>query len=1037
MINNSFSNNCPFPIFKKPLNARIAVRVNLYRRFEIAMLLVCLFAFISDAILAQTELYFKHFTDADGLSHYQTLSVYEDHKGVFWIGTADGLNRFDGGKFTAYYNSGQKRGSICGNAITNVTENAQHELLVGTTTGISVYNAGENTFRTVYTPTDLNPTDNLIRQVFVAKDGKVWISFRFSLLVLSPDYKVIKKLSGVFYKGDDVFRLLEDASGNIWVNSSGFLHKIDPRRNFSVESKANSTRPIYQKEVSDFDIDTKGRFFLSGLKCDSLWRFDKANELPVVLPSPGIANVHWLRLYSTSNETLWLTSEEHGVFRYAFGKWDIKELVHDEKNPLALCSNKVVDIAEDAYGNTWFCTSEGLDMLVKGILSANVRYEIPIALSERSVPIGLTCFANDGVNTWIGTWGKGIFKIPENGALPLFLSPSTAAKDLFITDIATIKNTVWVSNYSGCFNFNSNSNDFNLIDAGKRMFEPGNMPAVWKINEAANGDVWLSFTDQNGLLHINSRNGFAKHYTQKKEGDLNFPFRNYSAWAQANENEFYFGYNRSRGIVHFNAKNEHFEYLPENNPAYFDQQINCLLNDGHFLWIGNNSGICRIDRQTGQRIYLSRENGLPGNLVNALEKDHRGFIWAGLERGLIRINPATLAINNFDLNGLCRGINIKKLKFNAAVRVMECLSDYTYFSFALPEDNKLMLNRRPFVWACSISERLLNVNLPEGIKFSENDGVFRILFSCGANPALGKPRFSYLLKGYDANWHPSGDANEAVYASLPPGHYNLIVRASFDGVHWVESANALAIKVEPLFYKSTWFIVLMVLLPVAVVLAFLHLRNRIRLKNMLDMQTMRNRIAADLHDDIGSTLSSISIMSEVAGSMVEKDPKKSVDMLQKIGKHSRQLLSEMSDIVWSVNPDYDNAESMLGRMNDFAASILQDRGIRFVIESDFPAEGFEFTPQNRKNIYLIFKEALNNAVKHAECTEIKINFHFNDKAMNLHIIDNGKGFNLATARKGNGLKNIFKRAHQMGAKIKIDAENGKGTAVQLTLQLKD
>ncbi|MBI1341316.1 MAG: tetratricopeptide repeat protein [Terrimonas sp.] len=209
------------------------------------------------------------------------------------------------------------------------------------------------------------------------------------------------------------------------------------------------------------------------------------------------------------------------------------------------------------------------------------------------------------------------------------------------------------------------------------------------------------------------------------------------------------------------------------------------------------------------------------------------------------------------------------------------------------------------------------------------------------------------------------------------------------------------------------------------------LLNRFRIKKKLEQQVLRNRIARDLHDDIGSTLSSIDISSRIA--MVKRDdPELVFAQLSKIRQQAVQTMDSMSDIVWSINPVNDNFESMLSRMREFATEICEPGSIHLSFEVEAGVEKISLDDQRRKNIFLLFKESVNNALKYSDCTTLDIRFGWQGKnKLLLTIRDNGKGFERDTVRKGNGLTSMRSRAEQLGGIFHIESGIGKGTVIQL------
>jgi two-component system, NarL family, sensor histidine kinase UhpB len=198
-------------------------------------------------------------------------------------------------------------------------------------------------------------------------------------------------------------------------------------------------------------------------------------------------------------------------------------------------------------------------------------------------------------------------------------------------------------------------------------------------------------------------------------------------------------------------------------------------------------------------------------------------------------------------------------------------------------------------------------------------------------------------------------------------------------------------------------------------------------KRQLEIEKMRNALARDLHDDIGSALSSISIMSQLAGS--------SFLYGERIREQSSRIQESMSDIVWSINPMNDSLEKVVMKMKEFAAETLEPKNINYQFNVDETLNGDQLNIEKRKNVFLIFKEAVNNAAKYSQANEVKIDLSMNDHVLNLTIVDNGKGFDATHEKPGNGLKNMKARAEGIQGKLVIQSSVGNGTSVMLQVAI--
>jgi signal transduction histidine kinase len=247
----------------------------------------------------------------------------------------------------------------------------------------------------------------------------------------------------------------------------------------------------------------------------------------------------------------------------------------------------------------------------------------------------------------------------------------------------------------------------------------------------------------------------------------------------------------------------------------------------------------------------------------------------------------------------------------------------------------------------------------------------------------------------------------------------------------LESANItkLYIDISPHFYQTRWFLTLIILSAIGLTYLF----YRLRLNRLLAVERIRNKVARDLHDDVGSTLSTINILSSMAKTKLLTDPVKSSEYISKITHNSQNMMEAMDDIVWSIKPDNDNMQRIVARMREYASSILEPKDIEIEFGIDEKVEELKLNMESRRDLFLIFKEALNNSAKYSQCTQVKVYIGTENKKLVIRITDNGIGFNVQTADSGNGLGNMQKRAEVLRGLLNIKSEEGKGTEISLII----
>jgi signal transduction histidine kinase len=279
----------------------------------------------------------------------------------------------------------------------------------------------------------------------------------------------------------------------------------------------------------------------------------------------------------------------------------------------------------------------------------------------------------------------------------------------------------------------------------------------------------------------------------------------------------------------------------------------------------------------------------------------------------------------------------------------------------------------------------------------------------------------------DDHWKNIGNEHTLRFSNLPSGYYTLKIKAANSDGEWNDEPLVLSFTATPPFYKTWWFILLSI---VAIAVA-VYLLYHYRLQQAIKLERIRTRIATDLHDDIGATLSSISMYSDAVKNQV-KDKLPHLELvLEKMGENSRSMVSSMSDIVWAINPGNDEGEQLVQRMESYARDICAVKNVPLTFSSGDRINHINLSLELKKNIYLIFKESLNNALKYAGAKHILVSIELTGNTIRLKIKDDGKGFDPKEVRKGNGLKNIHARAQEIGAALLLTSEPGKGTSVEL------
>jgi signal transduction histidine kinase len=284
----------------------------------------------------------------------------------------------------------------------------------------------------------------------------------------------------------------------------------------------------------------------------------------------------------------------------------------------------------------------------------------------------------------------------------------------------------------------------------------------------------------------------------------------------------------------------------------------------------------------------------------------------------------------------------------------------------------------------------------------------------------------YILDGADKNWIEAAKQATINYTLLPPGRYDFKLKCDQQ-----TERTLLAIIIKVPFYLSSWFIILCC----ALFVGLAYLLHTLSIKRLLAVEAIRQKVSRDLHDDIGSTLSTINILSMMAKSKLMEDPVKASEYISKISGNSSRMMEAMDDIVWSINPMNDSMQKIFARMREFAAEVLESKDVEVKFHFDDRAHDVALNMEQRHDIFLIFKEAVNNIAKYANATQVSVDVALKGDKLLLIVKDNGIGFDVENADSGNGLNNMQKRAERLKGKFHILSQQNAGTTISIAIQI--
>jgi signal transduction histidine kinase/ligand-binding sensor domain-containing protein len=1020
--------------------------------------LYCILALSSGALFAQDKPYiFDSYSVNEGLSQSTVFDITRDDQGFMWIATRDGINRFDGYTFNEYrynpssfYRAGGgtgelvPRGATGNRAVINrfalrgykgfsFYTDSKGQLLLAHNNGISVYDKYRNNFRSLLEDTTIVNARE--------RDSNV----KFVIL------------------GEDT------SSNSLWVwRPMKGLYVLDNT------TYAQRRLILYPPQFSQKGI-LPGTMMKEG---NNIWMSGESGELLALNTKnlrlstyclPGVSTNPLVR--SLNKDSLIVVSQGHIII---FNKQRNKfsDLAFDIRNEKG--EPFVPAVAElDQYGNVWIGGNDGI--LIYSITRNEIlRHIVSFNTFETRSFNNVVCLFRDGAdNMWVGTDGDGLKKYsPHKKVFNLYRSP-------YITH--NMVQAVYKHD-DGKLYVGLMRDGLNVYGDGGKFLErisnelyPGKFPAndLGSICRENADHLWLHFSAMHiGLFNVQTKNfqdltGKVKALGlpaqpdpfpllfKRPNGELYFNYGAYLLMFNSSHN----GYDVS--VVHYftdELLTAHFEdyvgnqYVGTKSALYIKKvadarwkyvglppgtAVKSINKNAHKeVLVATNKGLFIIDE--GNKIrqhYNSYDNPkLINDYMYGVLLDDKDKIWVSHNKGLSQINPLTgeIATYNYEdglqSNEFNTGAFYKSIDGELFFGGIRGVNGFYPKNFRDNLSNTKVVIRRmevldkPYESDTAIS-LLKKVELP----YNQNTIAIEFVPLEYTNPL--KNRVQYKLEGADEDWIQAGTFRMARYTNLHPGTYVFKVRGSNNDYIWSKTPTTLEIVIKIPFWQSLWFrfLLLLLLLGIAYYFSTLYLDYKIRheklkLEKEQAVDQERARISSDMHDDLGSGLSTIRLLSEVAKRKI-KDPSQTREV-ERISETAGEMVDKMSEIIWAMNSSNDSLANLIAYMRSFAAEFLEHAHIshQFYIPETIP--NIKLSGGTRRNIYLAVKESLHNVVKHANATEVMVEVKVH-RNMTIMIKDNGKGFDQEKVRLfGNGLKNIQKRMMAVGGNADITSNNG-------------
>ena len=1016
----------------------------------LSLLLISIIAIKATA--EQPDLYFKRLSKENGLSHNKVNCILQDQRGFTWIGTDDGLNRYDGNNFFVYKNRPGSSLSVSGNTITDIHEDKQGVLWIASADGgLTRYDyrlAPSQQFRHFkHNPSNKNSIPvNIINAIAEDQYGYLWLATGgAALLRFDKQKENFTTLTGA--GSWTIYDLCFDRNGMIWAGKEGgSILKVNP------STLKWETDPKYDNLYASLPHVVVTSLFRD--RKDNIWfgSWDKAvyryniktqqeESFTNSINSPySFGKDEAIAFNEDKNGRIWIGGKYAGLYIFNPQSNVFYNYRYDPAKEGSLSNNKVNCIYVDKSGMIWIGTNKGISLYEASKQKLRQRF-LPINKSQEELII-YDFYKAENNELWIGT-NKGLF-IEKNGSFQR-KELKYKGQALAITKFyKTSDGKFYLGTDYTLFHFNPAN--FSLApqvntekdEVMKKLIESrvvnitedrlDNRPILWTVpygHFIAYYDLhlqkWISRKDTvtQILTRFNIKDNLIRKIVKTSDGNI---------WLA----------NVKRGLLEIDTRTGTSVYYvndPSDPSSISNNNIYDLKEDrdGN-LWISTfGGGLNHFNRKTKKFTHYQSIN----NLLEGLEMDDKGNIWCISNGGLQKFDIRTKSFTYFDLPDVEKTGGIKGYIYTDHKGKMYVAGDGYYISF-LPGE-LVSIQQQPRVYLTDFrifNKSHSNLLTSEEIRLKHGQNFFSIHFSAPSYTS-SPVQYSYMLEGVDEEWILAGTSTQAPYTNISGGSYRFKVRATTSPGTWSETISTLRINIVPPFWKTWWFFALLALF----LFSISYFIYRYRINELLNRQAIRNRIAQDLHDQVGSTLSSISVYSQVAKIYKEKNkPDELQSALEKISSTSGEMITEMGDIVWAISPKNDNMGTIINRMESYAKPLLNAQGIHCSFTYQDDIRSLNLPMETRKNFYLIFKEAINNAVKYAQCRHVIISVYKKYHMLTLKIEDDGRGFDVTYIEQnadrslaGNGLKNMHSRANKMNGTLAIISQPGMGTIIELKL----
>lgn len=963
---------------------------------------------------------FVNWTVEDGLIQSQAYTICQDRNRQLWIGTEGGVSRFDGKKFTGY--------------------TVQDGLV-----------------------------SNHINTMFCDKDGNLWIGTNHGISVF--DGKKFSSIKTMDSRTNNVSDIVQTEAGDVFTVDNLRLFRIRDFKSQKLIVSGDSS-----EQITSLSRPIKGEFIVSiyekGLFAYANGKSEKLNGEDGAWQKLIVRNI----FVTTAHDTLICTNR--GLFRFRN-----RVLIDFETSTGYLKDPSISCVAEDSQHNLWLGSDNGC-YKVEG--NRVLRFDEKSGFTDNAVN---QIYRDVENNLWFATNADGIYKFRENTFT--YYDKSSGLANTIIMGITQARDkTIYTAGYGGgLYQINSRGDVEEVVFHGKTILSDSKINCLYADDE---NNIWIG-TVNRGTYSYNEKSGLKK---LEAKNHLDITLRDATAFLKDLRGNLFIGTNQGlyikdkdgtisriklvsnliRTLKQFDRDHvivgtskgvflldQNYTAQPFHEKVFGDASVLCLSKNGVNIWIGTtDKGVLNWNSRTGKTITYTTNDGLPSNFIYSIDVSDKNKAWIGTGFGISNLqlgdDGKVLAVKNYgrsdgllgmECNHNCLlkaadsslwfGTTKGLFHFNPATNITEknqpfvLLRSVKLFSSLITDSSRF---KSPGTW----------FNLPQGLVLGskQNHLTFELGSIYFTNP--DDVLFKYKLEGIDKGYTTTNNPY-IIYPALPPGKYTLKVTGLTKGGAVSVNELSYSFEIEKAFYQTRFFqlLVILLLLGTGALLAYIFTRGKQRRKQKAkellekireeEFMKLRQRTAEDFHDEMGNSLTRISVLTDILKSKINGKEQEVTSLVSQIKENTTALYNGSKDIIWSLNSQNDGLFEITEHIKDIGNELFQETAVDFKYRHNIsPGHPLKLKLDYSRNLTMIFKEAYSNILKHSRASAVTITIHLdNQHRLDISIRDNGRGFNPETAQKGNGLKNMRNRVSRMNGTMTTSSRENNGTETHILL----